>query len=271
MSIHKEVKKVTVKNILEMKATGEKISVLTAYDYTMASILDAAGVDIILVGDSAANVMAGYDTTLPITLDQMIYHAASVSRAVKRALLVVDLPFGTYQGNPYEALQAAVRVMKETGAQALKVEGGVEIKDALQLIINAGIPVMGHLGLTPQSVNAFGGFGLRATGVQEAHKLNSDSQLLHEIGCFSVVLEKIPAKLAKEVTDHLRIPTIGIGAGPDTDGQVIVIHDLLGMNKHFKPKFVRWYLELADLIDGAVKQYVHDVKAVNFPNEQESY
>ncbi|GAA4797981.1 3-methyl-2-oxobutanoate hydroxymethyltransferase [Olivibacter ginsenosidimutans] len=271
MSVHKDVKKVTVNSILEMKATVEKISVLTVYDYTMASILDAAGVDILLVGDSAANVMAGYDTTLPITLDQMIYHAQSVSRAIKRALLVVDLPFGTYQGNPYDALNAAVRVMKETGAQALKLEGGIEIKEALRLIINAGIPVMGHLGLTPQSVNAFGGFGLRATGVQEAHKLNSDAQLLHELGCFSVVLEKIPAKLAKEVTDHLRIPTIGIGAGPHTDGQVLVLQDLLGMNKNFKPKFVRQYLNLDTLITEAVQQYITDVKTVNFPNDKESY
>lgn len=254
-----------------MKATGEKISVLTVYDYTMASILDAAGVDILLVGDSAANVMAGYNTTLPITLDQMIYHAASVSRAIKHALLVVDLPFGTYQGNPYDALNAAVRIMKETGAQAVKLEGGQEIKDALQLIISAGIPVMGHLGLTPQSVNAFGGFGLRATGVHEAHKLNTDAQLLHELGCFSVVLEKIPAKLAKEVTDHLRIPTIGIGAGPDTDGQVLVMHDLLGLNKNFKPKFVRQYLDLDGQITSAVKQYVTDVKDNQFPNEKESY
>ena len=254
-----------------MKSAGEKISVLTAYDYTMAAILDAAGVDVLLVGDSAANVMAGYETTLPITLDQMIYHAASVSRAVKRALVVVDLPFGTYQGNPYDALGAAVRVMKETGAHALKLEGGVEIKDAIKLIVDAGIPVMGHLGLTPQSVNAFGGYSLRATGVHEAHKLNTDAQLLHELGCFAVVLEKIPAKLAKEVTDHLRIPTIGIGAGPDTDGQVLVSHDLLGMNKHFKPKFVRQYINLDELITGAVQGYVADVKSVNFPNEKESY
>ncbi len=254
-----------------MKATGEKISVLTAYDYTMASILDAAGVDVILVGDSAANVMAGYGTTLPITLDQMIYHAAAVSRAVKRALLVVDLPFGTYQGNPYDALNAAIRVMKETGAQALKLEGGVEIKDAVKLIVNAGIPVMGHLGLMPQSINTYGGYGLRATGVQEAHKLNTDAQLLHELGCFAVVLEKIPAKLAKEVTDHLRIPTIGIGAGADTDGQVLVIHDLLGFNKSFKPKFVRQYLQLDELITTAVQQYVADVKSSDFPNEQEQY
>lgn len=271
MSIHKEVKKVTVNSILEMKSTGEKISVLTAYDYTMASILDAAGVDIILVGDSAANVMAGYETTLPITLDQMIYHAASVSRAVKRALLVVDLPFGTYQGNPYEALNAAVRVMKETGAHALKLEGGVEIKEAITLIINAGIPVMGHLGLMPQSINTYGGYGLRATGVHEAHKLNTDAQLLHELGCFAVVLEKIPAKLAKEVTDHLRIPTIGIGAGSATDGQVLVMHDLLGLNKNFKPKFVRQYLQLDQLITTAVQQYIADVKALEFPNDNEQY
>lgn len=271
MSVHKEVKKITVNSILEMKSTGEKISMLTAYDYTMASILDAAGVDIILVGDSAANVMAGYDTTLPITLDQMIYHAASVSRALKRALLVVDLPFGTYQGNPYDALNAAIRVMKETGAHALKLEGGAEIKQSIELIINAGIPVMGHLGLMPQSVNAYGGYGLRATGVREAHKLNSDAQLLHELGCFSVVLEKIPAKLAKEVTEHLRIPTIGIGAGIDTDGQVLVIHDLLGMNKNFKPKFVRQYLNLHELMEGAVQHYVSDVKSKKFPDEKEQY
>ncbi|QNL50351.1 3-methyl-2-oxobutanoate hydroxymethyltransferase [Olivibacter sp. SDN3] len=271
MSVHKDVKRITVNNILEMKLAGEKISMLTAYDYSMASILDAAGVDIILVGDSAANVMAGYETTLPITLDQMIYYAASVSRAVKRSLVVVDLPFGSYQGNPYDALNAAVRVMKETGAHAIKLEGGAEIKDSIECIVNAGIPVIGHLGLMPQSVNAYGGYGLRATGVHEAHKLNTDAQLLHELGCFAVVLEKIPAKLAKEVTDHLRIPTIGIGAGPDTDGQVLVINDLLGMTKGFKPKFVRQYLDLHAVISQAVEQYVSDVKAFSFPNEKEQY
>lgn len=271
MSVHKEIKRITVKNILEMKLAGEKISMLTAYDYSMASILDAAGVDIILVGDSAANVMAGYETTLPITLDQMIYHAASVSRAVKRSLVVVDLPFGTYQGNPYDALNAAVRVMKETGAHAIKLEGGAEIKDSIERIINAGVPVMGHLGLMPQSVNTYGGYGLRATGVHEAHKLNTDAQLLHELGCFAVVLEKIPAKLAKEVTDHLRIPTIGIGAGSATDGQVLVVNDLLGMTEGFKPKFVRQYLDLHAAISRAVEQYVADVKAFSFPNEKEQY
>jgi len=271
MSIHTEIKKVTVKRILEMKSAEEKIAMLTAYDYTMATLLDAAGADIILVGDSAANVMAGYETTLPITLDQMIYHAASVTRGVKRAMVVVDLPFGTYQGNPYDALHAAVRVMKETGAQAVKLEGGAEIKESIQYIVNAGIPVMGHLGLMPQSINTYGGYGVRATGVHEAHKLNADAQLLHELGCFAVVIEKIPAKLAKEVTDHLRIPTIGIGAGHDTDGQVLVIHDLLGMNKDFKPKFVRQYLNLAELINGAVEKYVQDVKSGVFPNENEQY
>lgn len=254
-----------------MKAAGEKISMLTAYDYTMATLFDAAGVDMILVGDSAANVMAGYDTTLPITLNEMIYHAAAVVRATKRAMVVVDLPFGSYQGNPFEALTSSIRILKESGAHAVKIEGGVEIKESVERIVNAGIPVIGHLGLTPQSVHAFGGYGLRAKSVHEAHKLSSDAQILQDAGCFAVVLEKIPAKLAGQVSANLRIPTIGIGAGNLCDGQVLVGQDMLGMNKGFKPKFLRQYLNLAEQITGAVQQYVADVKAARFPNEGEQY
>lgn len=271
MSVHREDKKITVNSVLEMKASGEKISMLTAYDYTMATLLDSAGVDMILVGDSAANVMAGYETTLPITLDQMIYHAASVVRATKRAMVVVDLPFGSYQGNPFEALTSAIRILKESGAHAVKIEGGVEIKESVERIVNAGIPVVGHLGLTPQSVHAFGGYGLRAKSMHEAHKLSSDSQVLQDAGCFAIVLEKIPAKLAGQVSGNLRIPTIGIGAGMLCDGQVLVGQDMLGMNKGFKPKFLRQYLNLAEQIAGAVQQYVADVKAARFPNEGEQY
>lgn len=254
-----------------MKGAREKIAMLTAYDYTMATLFDAAGIDVILVGDSAANVMAGHDTTLPITLDQMIYHASSVVRGAKRALVVVDLPFGSYQGNPYGALNSAIRILKETGAHAVKVEGGTEIRESVERIIQAGIPVMGHLGLTPQSVHAFGGYGLRANNVHEAHKLTSDAQTLQDAGCFAVVLEKIPAKLAAEVTANLRIPTIGIGAGNPCDGQVLVGQDLLGMNKGFKPKFLRQYLNLAQQIEEAVKHYIHDVRSSDFPNQEEQY
>jgi 3-methyl-2-oxobutanoate hydroxymethyltransferase len=244
---------------------------LTGYDFSMASILDEAGIEMILVGDSAANVFAGFDTTLPITLDQMIYHASAVVRAVKRAMVIVDLPFGTYQGSSEQALESAVRVMKESGAHGVKLEGGVEIKDAIRKIVAAGIPVVGHLGLTPQSVNQFGGYGLRAKDEAEAHILKHNVEDLQTAGCFAVVLEKIPAKLAHEVTSHSRIPTIGIGAGVHCDGQVLVINDLLGFNKNFKPKFLRQYLNLNEEITGAVKRYIHDVKSKDFPNENEQY
>lgn len=271
MSIHKEVKRISTKVILEMKSSNEKVTMLTGYDFTMASLLDEAGIEIILVGDSAANVFAGFDTTLPITLDQMIYHAASVVRGVKRAMVIVDLPFGTYQGNADDALNSAIRVMKESGAHGVKLEGGVEIKDAIRKIVAAGIPVIGHLGLTPQSVNQFGGYGLRAKSDSEAHLLMSNVQELQEAGCFAVVLEKIPAKLAQEVTHSTRMVTIGIGAGLDCDGQVLVINDLLGMNKNFKPKFVRQHLNLHEDIVGAVKRYIEEVKNESFPNETEQY
>lgn len=271
MSIHKELKRITTQTVHEMKESGDKITMLTAYDYSMATILDNAGVEMILVGDSAANVFAGHSTTLPITLDQMIYHASSVCRGVKRAMVIVDLPFGTYQGNPDQALNSAVRVMKETGAQGIKLEGGSEVKDAVELMVSAGIPVVGHLGLTPQSVNQFGGFGLRANSESEAHIVKQHVEALQEAGCFALVLEKIPAKLAAEITNQARIPTIGIGAGPDCDGQVLVINDMLGMTKGFKPKFLRQYLNLQEEITGAVQSYISDVKVQNFPNEQESY
>ncbi len=271
MSVQNETKRITTLRIREMKDSGEKISVLTAYDFSLARVLDDSGVDILLVGDSAANVMAGYETTLPITLDQMIYHGASVVRGVKRALVVVDLPFGTYQASPEQAFEAAVRVMKETGAQAIKVEGGVEIKAAIERITQAGIPVMGHLGLTPQSVNQFGGYGVRAQKASEAHKLKEDSLVLQQAGCFAIVLEKIPAKLTKEVTSQLNIPTIGIGAGPYCDGQVLVTHDMLGLNKGFKPKFLRQYADLYEQVSVATKQYTSDVKSGAFPNETEQY
>lgn len=271
MSIHSEIKKITTETFKKMKVSGEKISMLTAYDYTMASLADEAGIDAILVGDSAANVMAGYETTLPITLDQMIYHAQCVSRGIKRALLVVDLPFGTYQSDPLQAYHSAVRIMKETGASAIKMEGGIEIKDSIEAIVKAGIPVMGHLGLTPQSIHQFGSFKLRAKDDAEADKLISDAKLLEEIGCFSLVLEKIPAQLAKKVTNELDIITIGIGAGNLTDGQVLVIHDLLGLNKNFKPKFARKYLHLHEQIVEAVSNYVQDVKSQEFPSKEESF
>jgi len=271
MSQHKEVKLVTTHQLLAMKQRGEKISMLTAYDFSMASILDGAGIDVLLVGDSASNVMAGHETTLPITLDQMIYHAQSVVRAVKRAFVVVDLPFGSYQGNSSEALRSAVRVMKESGAHALKLEGGAEIKDSITRILTAGIPVMGHLGLTPQSIYKFGTYSVRAKEEAEAQKLLEDALLLQEIGCFAVVLEKIPSKLAKQVADQLTIPVIGIGAGPDVDGQVLVVHDMLGINKEFKPRFLRRYAELHEIMSDAVRHYVQDVKNRDFPTQGEAY
>lgn len=271
MSTHKEVKRITTNTIQEMKQKGEKIAMLTSYDYSMATIVDEGGIDVILVGDSASNVMAGHETTLPITLDQMIYHAASVVRAVKRALVVVDLPFGSYQGNSKEALKSAIRIMKESGAHAVKLEGGIEIRESVERIITAGIPVMGHLGLTPQSIYKFGTYTVRAKEEAEAEKLKQDILVLQEAGCFSVVLEKIPAKLAKEVTDSVKIPTIGIGAGQHCDGQVLVINDMIGLTKGFKPRFLRQYLNLFEQINGAVHSYVKDVKAGNFPNEKEQY
>jgi 3-methyl-2-oxobutanoate hydroxymethyltransferase len=271
MSVNKEVKRITVHTLQEMKNRGEKIAMLTAYDYSMGVIVDNAGTDIILVGDSASNVMAGHETTLPITLDQMIYHAASVVRAAKRALVVVDLPFGSYQGNSKEALGSAIRIMKEAGAHAVKMEGGVEIAESITRILTAGIPVMGHLGLTPQSIYKFGTYTVRAKEEAEAAKLKEDALKLQELGCFGIVLEKIPSKLAKEVSESLNIPTIGIGAGQHCSGQVLVIHDMLGINKGFKPRFLRQYANLYDVMDDAIKNYVSDVRANNFPNEKEEY
>ncbi|MHC8949930.1 3-methyl-2-oxobutanoate hydroxymethyltransferase [Sphingobacterium hungaricum] len=271
MSVNKVIKRITTSTIKELKAKGEKISMLTAYDYSIAKVLDNAGVEVILVGDSAANVIAGYETTLPITLDQMIYHASSVVRATEHALVLVDLPFGSYQGSADEAFKSAVRMMKESGAHALKLEGGIEIIDNIKKIIAAGIPVCGHLGLTPQSINKFGTFGVRAKEDAEAEKLIADAKALEEAGCFAVVLEKIPAALAKKVTASLSMATIGIGAGDDCDGQVLVVNDFLGLTKDFKPKFVRQYLKLYDEILAAAGQYVKDVKSGNFPNEQEQY
>lgn len=273
MSVHKEFsyKKITTYILQEMKNKGEKIAMLTAYDYSMAKILDEAGIDVVLVGDSAANVMAGYETTLPITLNEMIYHASSVARAVKRALVVVDLPFGTYQGNSKEALNSAVRIMKESGANAIKIEGGKEIVESVERILSAGIPVMGHLGLTPQSINKFGTYVVRAKEEKEAEKLLSDAKILEEAGCFGIVLEKIPAKLAAKVTESVDIPTIGIGGGGKVDGQVLVLHDMIGISKDFSPRFLRRYLNLFDDIKGAVESYIHDVRTGDFPNEQEQY
>lgn len=271
MSVHKEVKRITTNTILGMKHNGEKIAMLTSYDYSMAKIVEEGGIDVILVGDSASNVMAGHETTLPITLDQMIYHAASVVRAVKRPLVVVDLPFGSYQGNSKEALNSAIRIMKEAGAHAVKLEGGTEVRESIDRIITAGIPVMGHLGLTPQSIYKFGTYTVRAKEEAEAEKLKKDILVLQEAGCFSVVLEKIPARLAKEVTESVRIPTIGIGAGSYCDGQVLVINDMIGLTKGFKPRFLRQYLNLFDEISGAVQSYVKDVKSGSFPNETEQY
>ncbi|KMQ71306.1 3-methyl-2-oxobutanoate hydroxymethyltransferase [Chryseobacterium koreense] len=271
MSVHSEIKKITTETLRKMKFDKEKITMLTAYDFTTAKMVDAGGVDAILVGDSASNVMAGYETTLPITLDQMIYHAQCVIRGVDRALVVVDLPFGSYQSNPEKALESAVRIMKESEAHAIKLEGGKEVEKSIKKIVNAGIPVMGHLGLTPQSIYQFGTYKVRAKEEEEAEKLISDAKLLEELGCFSVVLEKIPAALAKKVTDSVSIPTIGIGAGPHCDGQVLVYHDMVGMNKDFSPKFLRRYLDLYTEITGAVSQYVKDVKSTDFPNQEESY
>ncbi|RMG82427.1 MAG: 3-methyl-2-oxobutanoate hydroxymethyltransferase [Bacteroidetes bacterium] len=270
-AIKKEVKRVTTHVLQAMKARGEKISMLTAYDFSMAGILDDAGVDVILVGDSASNVMAGHETTLPITLDQMIYHASSVVRAVKRALVVVDLPFGSYQGNSRIALESAIRIMKESGAHAVKLEGGSEIEESVKRILSAGVPVMGHLGLTPQSIYKFGTYQVRAKEEAEAEKLKLDAKLLEDLGCFALVLEKIPAKLTKEVSGNLTIPTIGIGGGKYADGQVLVVHDMLGITKEFQPRFLRRYLELYDLIKGATQQYISDVKSGDFPNEKEQY
>jgi 3-methyl-2-oxobutanoate hydroxymethyltransferase len=263
--------KITTHVLQEMKLKGEKIAMLTAYDYSFATLLDEAGIDVILVGDSASNVMAGHKTTLPITLDQMIYHASSVMRAVTRALVVVDLPFGTYQGNSKEALNSAIRIMKESGANAVKMEGGKEVLESIDRILSAGIPVMGHLGLTPQSINKFGTYVVRATEDAEAEKLKRDAELLEGAGCFALVLEKIPAKLAMEVTARVRIPTIGIGAGPNVDGQVLVLHDMLGINTKFSPRFLRRYHNLSDEIKGAVNGYITDVKSADFPNEREQY
>jgi 3-methyl-2-oxobutanoate hydroxymethyltransferase len=272
MSVHKqEVKRITTHQLQEMKNRGEKIAMLTAYDYSMARLIDGAGIDVILVGDSASNVMAGYETTLPITLDQMIYHAASVVRGVKRALVVVDLPFGTYQGSSGEALRSSIRIMKESGAHAVKLEGGSEVKDSVERILSAGIPVMGHLGLTPQSIYKFGTYTVRAKEEAEAQKLLEDAKLLEKCGCFGIVLEKIPATLAKQVAAAVHIPIIGIGAGADVDGQVLVMQDALGITQEFKPRFLRRYADLQNVITKAIGQYVSDVKARDFPNEDEKY
>jgi 3-methyl-2-oxobutanoate hydroxymethyltransferase len=271
MSVHKEVKKVTTNVLQEMKRKCEKISMLTAYDYTMAKIVDHAGVDVILVGDSASNVMAGHETTLPITLDQMIYHASSVVRAVDKALIVVDLPFGTYQGNSKEALSSAIKIMKESGAHAVKLEGGKEVKESVERILTAGIPVMGHLGLTPQSIYKFGTYNVRAKEAEEAKQLLADALMLEKAGCFALVLEKIPAKLATQVAKKLSIPVIGIGAGSGVDGQVLVFHDMVGLNNEFNPRFLRRYLNLYDDITKAVRRYTKDVKSNNFPNKNEQY
>ena len=267
----KDYKRVTTNTLSEMKQNGDKISMLTAYDYTLAKIIDGGGIDIILVGDSASNVMAGHETTLPITLDQMIYHAASVVRGVNRALVVVDMPFGSYQGNSLEALSSAIRIMKESGGHSVKLEGGSEVIESIQRILTAGIPVMGHLGLTPQSIYKFGTYTVRAKEEEEAEKLLADAKLLEKTGCFGIVLEKVPAKLAQKVAESISIPVIGIGAGNGVDGQVLVLHDMLGMNHEFNPRFLRRYLNLADDIKGAVQSYVTDVKSSDFPNEKEQY
>ena len=267
----KQYKRVTVKSLVEMKANGEKISMLTAYDYTMAKILDNAGVDVLLVGDSASNVMAGHETTLPITLDQMIYHASSVVRAIERSLVVVDLPFGSYQSDPKEALRSAIRIMKESGGHSIKLEGGKEIKESIKRILNAGIPVMGHLGLTPQSIYKFGTYTVRAKEEEEAEKLMEDALMLERIGCFALVLEKVPAKLAQKVAEAISIPVIGIGAGNGVDGQVLVTHDMLGMTHEFNPRFLRRYLDLYNDMTSAFQQYIADVKSKDFPNEEEQY
>jgi 3-methyl-2-oxobutanoate hydroxymethyltransferase len=271
MSIHKQVKRVTTHVLQEMKLKGEKISMLTGYDYSMAKIIDQAGIDIILVGDSASNVMAGHETTLPITLDQMIYHASAVIRAVERALVVVDLPFGSYQGNSKEALTSAIRIMKESGAHAVKMEGGDEIQESIERILSAGIPVMGHLGLTPQSIYKFGTYVVRAKEEEEAKKLIEDAKLLESTGCFAIVLEKIPAHLAKRVAEEVKIPIIGIGAGGGVDGQVLVVHDMLGITQEFSPRFLRRYHNLYEEMKGAVENYIQDVRSGDFPNKNEQY
>lgn len=271
MSLNKEVKRITTNTLQKMKAAGEKISMITAYDFSFARIFDAAGIDVILVGDSASNVMAGHETTLPITLDQMIYHASSVIRGVNRCLVVVDLPFGSYQSNSDIALASAVRIMKETGGHAVKLEGGAEVLDSIRKIVSAGIPVMGHLGLTPQSIYKFGTYTVRAKEEDEAGKLRNDAKFLQEAGCFAIVLEKIPALLAKEVSESISIPTIGIGAGHSCDGQVLVMHDMLGINTEFKPRFLRQYLNMHEQITGAVQKYIKDVKTSDFPSDAEQY
>ncbi|HZW78577.1 MAG TPA: 3-methyl-2-oxobutanoate hydroxymethyltransferase [Flavobacteriaceae bacterium] len=272
MSVAKrEYKRITTKTLVDMKKNGEKISMLTSYDYSMAKIVDSAGIDVILVGDSASNVMAGHETTLPITLDQMIYHAASVVRAVERCLVVVDLPFGTYQSDPKEALRSSIRIMKESGAHAVKLEGGKEIKDSIKRILNAGIPVMGHLGLTPQSIYKFGTYTVRAKEEEEANQLISDAMMLERIGCFALVLEKVPAALAQKVAAQISIPVIGIGAGGGVDGQVLVVHDMIGMTHEFNPRFLRRYLDLYTEMKNAFEQYSADVKSGDFPNENEQY
>ena len=271
MSVHASAKRITTQVLQEMKHNGEKIAMLTAYDYTMATIVDQAGVDVILVGDSASNVMAGHETTLPITLDHMIYHASSVVRAAKRALVVVDLPFGTYQGNSKEALNSAIRIMKESGAHAVKLEGGSEVRESIERILTAGIPVMGHLGLTPQSIYKFGTYTVRAKEDMEAEQLRKDAKMLDEIGCFSVVFEKIPAQLATEVSKSIHCPTIGIGAGSGCDGQVLVLPDMLGITQEFSPRFLRRYLNMGEQMNSAIQQYVKDVRSRDFPNAEEQY
>ena len=271
MSVNKEIKKITTHTLQKMKIAGEKISMLTAYDFSFAGIFDAAGIDVILVGDSASNVMAGNETTLPITLEQMIYHAQSVVRGVNRCLVVVDLPFGSYQGNSKEALSSAIKIMKETGGHAVKLEGGEEVVESVKRIVGSGVPVMGHLGLTPQSIYKFGTYTVRAKENEEAEKLKKDALLLQEAGCFAVVLEKIPARLAGEVTSSLQIPTIGIGAGAHCDGQVLVMHDMLGINTEFKPRFLRQYLNMNQQVTAAIQHYIRDVKSSDFPNESEGY
>jgi 3-methyl-2-oxobutanoate hydroxymethyltransferase len=271
MSIHATIKKVTTNTLQKLKSNNEKISMITAYDFSFAKLFDNAGIDVILVGDSASNVMAGHESTLPITLDQMIYHASSVIRGTNRALVIVDLPFGTYQSNSEVALASAVRIMKETGGHAVKLEGGEEVIESVKRIVSAGIPVMGHLGLTPQSIHKFGTYTVRAKEEAEANKLKNDALLLQEAGCFAIVLEKIPAALAKEVTESIEIPTIGIGAGMHCSGQVLVMHDMLGINTEFKPRFLRTYLNMAEQVTSAVKQYITDVKSKSFPNESEQY
>jgi len=270
-AIKREYKRITTKSLVEMKSNGEKIAMLTAYDYTMAKIVDHAGIDVILVGDSASNVMAGHETTLPITLDEMIYHAASVIRAIERSLVVVDLPFGTYQGNSRKALSSAIRIMKESGGHSVKLEGGEEIAESVSRILSAGIPVMGHLGLTPQSIYKFGSYTVRAKKEEEAKKLKSDAKLLEKLGCFALVLEKVPSKLAKEVAESISIPVIGIGAGDGVDGQVLVTHDMLGMTHEFSPRFLRRYLDLYTEMGNAFKSYISDVKSKDFPNKEEQY